>query len=97
MTVCTDAAQVRQLGVDGSYALVHIDELAEHMLYRDHLFDIALPRLPKRLDLQVRARVVLAFPLFSFLLFFWKAVVWWQCALCLKTGAELHGRLAALR
>ena len=49
----SDFRKVRQLNADGSYALAHVDELAEAMIFKDFLFDIALPRIPKRIDLEV--------------------------------------------
>jgi pre-mRNA-splicing factor 38A len=53
----SDFRKVRILNADGSYALSHIDEVAEQMIYRDHMFDIALPRIPKRIELEVRVAV----------------------------------------
>ena len=37
---------------DGLYEITHIDELIEKMLYEETLFDILLPRLPKRFLLE---------------------------------------------
>jgi pre-mRNA-splicing factor 38A len=33
---------------DGSFALSHMDEMVDDMLGKDYMFDIALPRIPKR-------------------------------------------------
>lgn len=37
---------------DGLYEIIHIDEIIEKMLYEETLFDILLPRLPKRFILE---------------------------------------------
>lgn len=47
-----DLRKVRQLRADGGYELTHLDTLAEAMLHKDYLFDIALPRMPKRNELE---------------------------------------------
>lgn len=53
-----DLRKLRELNQDGSYSLAHVDRLAESMLYQDYLFDIALPRLPKRIELETQVRHV---------------------------------------
>ena len=40
--------QVRVHLPDGSYQLSHMDEMVDDMLRKDYMFDIALPRIPKR-------------------------------------------------
>lgn len=55
-----DLRKVRQLRSDGGYELTHLDRVAEDMLYKDYLFDIALPRLPKRNEME---ELVCRFPL----------------------------------
>lgn len=47
-----DLRKVRQLRSDGGFELTHLDRISEDMLYKDYLFDIALPRLPKRNELE---------------------------------------------
>jgi hypothetical protein len=47
-----DLRKVRQLRPDGGYELNNLDRVVEDMLYKDYLFDIALPRLPKRNELE---------------------------------------------
>jgi pre-mRNA-splicing factor 38A len=47
-----DLRKVRKLRPDGGYELTHLDSIAEDMLYKDYLFDIALPRLPRRNELE---------------------------------------------
>lgn len=37
---------------DGLYEIIHIDEIIEKMLNEETLFDILLPRLPKRFILE---------------------------------------------
>ena len=51
-----DFRKIRRLNPDGSYALAHVDELAESLVFTDHIFDIALPRLPRRADLEGQVR-----------------------------------------
>jgi pre-mRNA-splicing factor 38A len=43
-----DYRRVRVRRPDGSFALSHIDEIIDEMLRQDHLFNIAMPRLPQR-------------------------------------------------
>lgn len=43
-----DYRRVRVRRPDGSFALSHMDEIVDEMLRRDHLFNIAMPRLPQR-------------------------------------------------
>ena len=43
-----DYRRVRVRDPSGSFSLSYIDEIIDNMLQRDHLFNIALPRLPKR-------------------------------------------------
>lgn len=40
--------QVRIMTPEGKYVLSHMDEVVDDMLNKDHMFDIALPRLPAR-------------------------------------------------
>lgn len=53
-----DFRKVRQLSPDGSYALAHVDELVEAMIFTDHIFDTALPRLPRRADLETQVPIL---------------------------------------
>jgi len=43
-----DYRKVRERLRDGTYRLTHVDEVVDKMLQTDHLFDIALPRIPLR-------------------------------------------------
>lgn len=47
-----DYRKVRVRGEDGRFRLSHVDEIIDDMLRRDHLFDIALPRIPARITLE---------------------------------------------
>jgi pre-mRNA-splicing factor 38A len=49
----SDFRKLRKLNADGGYSLAHVDEIAQDMIFMDFLFDIALPRIPKRIDLEV--------------------------------------------
>lgn len=43
-----DYRKIRVHLPDGSYHLSHMDEMVDDMLRKDYMFDIALPRIPKR-------------------------------------------------
>lgn len=51
--LCNDFQEMRVLHADGSNTLTHVDELAEAMPHRNHLF--ALPWLPKRIEIELRS------------------------------------------
>ncbi|KAF5841593.1 PRP38 family-domain-containing protein [Dunaliella salina] len=47
-----DYRKIRVMTKEGKYMVSHVDELVDAMLNKDHLFDIALPRIPTRYALE---------------------------------------------
>ncbi len=43
-----DYRKIRERKLDGTFGLTHVDEAVHDMLHSDHLFDVALPRIPHR-------------------------------------------------
>lgn len=43
-----DYRKIRERKLDGTFGLTHVDETVHDMLHSDHLFDVALPRIPHR-------------------------------------------------
>ena len=47
-----DYRKLRRRQKDGAYVIVHMDEFIDECLREDYMLDIALPHLPRRLDLE---------------------------------------------
>ncbi|EIE23805.1 PRP38-domain-containing protein [Coccomyxa subellipsoidea C-169] len=47
-----DYRKVRLRNADGNFALTHMDEIIDQMLYSEYLFDVAMPRIPNRVTME---------------------------------------------
>ena len=47
-----DYRKIRERKLDGTFGLTHVDEAVHDMLHSDHMFDVALPRIPHRFTLE---------------------------------------------